>query len=179
MKLETAIRDLGPVNYTGLKSAVQSVPEQAWLEDTLRQEKFVDFHQQTQTIILLFCDGWPDIKISRRSGWDLFAPHVGPIIKPILETYYRPKGFVIRAMLAKLMAGGLISPHEDVHPSFAVSHRVHVPIITNGMVDFTIGEETFNLKEGVAYEINNLETHGVHNRSGEDRVHFIFDYAEP
>jgi hypothetical protein len=80
-------------------------------------------------------------------------------------------------MLAKLVAGGVISRHRDEHPSFAIGHRVHVPLITNDQVDFTINDEVFHLSEGVAYEVSNLDYHSVVNRSTEDRVHFIFDYA--
>jgi len=179
MKLDTAVRTLGPVDHVAFRAAVLGVPKEAWLEDTSRQERFAEYHNQTQTIILLFSDGWPDISISRRSGWRRFSAHAWPIVQKILADHYRPGGHVLRAMVAKLVAGGIVTPHEDVHPSFAIAHRVHVPLITNDLVDFTVADETFHLQEGVAYEISNLDTHGVHNRSSEDRVHFIFDYAEP
>lgn len=178
MKLDTRVRDLGPVNHAALKAAVRAIHPDAWLEDTLRQDAYANVHSQTQSIILLFCEGWPKVEISPRKGWEYFAPQAVPIIQAICDAHYKADGVVIRAMVAKLVAGGFIAPHEDAHPSFSVAHRVHVPLITNDKVDFTIGGEVFNLKEGLAYEVSNLDTHSVHNRSSEDRVHFIFDYAE-
>jgi hypothetical protein len=177
MKLDTKVRRLGPVDYGPLKAAVTAIHPEAWLEDKLRQDVFADVHYQTQSIILLFCDGWPTIKVTPRKGWDYFSEQAGPIIETIVETYYPPGGFVLRAMVAKLVAGGVIAPHKDIHASFAVAHRIHVPLVTNDLVDFTIDDEAFHLQEGIAYEISNLDTHGVANRSAEDRVHFIFDYA--
>ncbi|MBK7902003.1 MAG: hypothetical protein IPJ97_02925 [Proteobacteria bacterium] len=48
-----------------------------------------------------------------------------------LARHYVPSGEVLRAMAAKLLAGGRILPHRDSHPSFASGHRIHVPITTN------------------------------------------------
>lgn len=178
MKLDSGVRELGRVDHTALKTAVAAFPPNAWLEDTLRQDAFAEVHSQTRSIILLFCEGWPKIQISRRRGWDYFAPQAVPLIQSICDAHYSPRGAVIRAMVAKLVAGGQIAPHEDAHPSFAVAHRVHVPLVTNDQVDFTIAGSVYNLREGLAYEVSNLDVHSVHNRSGQDRIHFIFDYAE-
>ena len=99
-------------------------------------------------------------------------------MREIIGQNYAADGIVIRAMVAKLVAGGKILPHIDLAPDFAATHRIHVPLVTNDMVDFEVGGEIFHLQEGVAYEISNLDAHGVHNRSAEDRIHFIFDYFE-
>ena len=178
MKLDVEVRELGRVDHHALKAAVAETAPEVWLEDTLRQSKFSNVHAQTRSIVLLFCDGWPSITVTRRSGWDRFAGHAIPLMQSILSTHYKPKGTIIRAMVAKLLAGGVIARHRDAHPSFAVGHRIHVPLVTNDNVDFAVGSSIYNLKEGIAYEISNLDEHGVHNRSSEDRVHFIFDYVE-
>ena len=49
----------------------------------------------------------------------------------ILEDHYPPGGTIIRAMAARLEAGGIIKPHHDGHPSFHYGHRIHIPIYTN------------------------------------------------
>ena len=79
-------------------------------------------------------------------------------------------------MAAKLLAGGIIKPHVDGHPSFHSGHRIHVPITTNSRVRFMIDGQPFKFEVGKAYEINNQKTHSVMNKGKEDRITFIFDY---
>jgi aspartyl/asparaginyl beta-hydroxylase (cupin superfamily) len=82
-------------------------------------------------------------------------------------------------LAAKLLAGGRILPHRDTHPSFAVGHRIHVPITTNPRVRFTIDGRPCRMEVGQAYEINNQKMHSVMNGGAEDRITFIFDYLPP
>lgn len=121
---------------------------------------------------------WPSIRIQKRKGWDLFAKQTQPIIEQIVLKHYNPGGIVMRAMIASLLGGAKIAPHVDTDPSFAVAHRIHVPLMTNDEVDFQVDGEVFHLREGQAYEINNLAMHSVHNRSQIDRLHLNVDYAE-
>ena len=86
-------------------------------------------------------------------------------------------GLILRALVAKLVAGGEIAEHVDGHGSFDMSHRIHVPLVTNDRVDFKVRGVNHKLVEGIAYEISNVDMHGVANRSDRDRIHFIFDYA--
>ena len=176
MKIDTNFRTLGPVNHAVLKAAVEKLPKEVWLDDKLRQESY-DVHSQTQSLILLFANGWPDISIEKRKGWGLLSGEALPVMRQVVGSYYSPQGTIIRAVVAKLVAGGVIDEHIDNHPTFSIAHRIHVPLITNPGADFTIGGETKNLLEGTAYEVNNLEFHSVINRGAEDRVHLIFDYV--
>ena len=180
MQIDAKVKNLGAVEMTALKTAVVNTPLSAWFEDTIRQETFTDVHQSTRSIIMVFIDTsvWPSIHVQKRKGWDYFAKQTQPIIEAIVMKHYRPGGLVMRAMIANLLGGAKIAPHIDTDPSFAVAHRVHVPLITNDEVDFHVGGELFHLHEGQAYEINNLALHSVHNRSQQDRLHMIFDYAE-
>ena len=180
MKIDAKVRTLGPVNITELRAAVLALPAEAWVEDTLRQDAFADVHMGTRSIIMLFIDlsVWPSIRVSKRKGWDYFSRQSQPLIEGIVAGHYKPGGIVIRAMIANLIAGANIVPHKDTDPSFAVGHRIHVPLVTNAEVDFSVGGEVFHLEEGIAYELNNLEQHGVRNRSKVDRLHLIFDYVE-
>lgn len=179
MLIEAAsVRHFGKIEAsTALITDVVTLPSSAWLEDQSRQEVFSNVHSQTQTIILLFCDGWPDVDVQKRSGWSKLAKSAVPVMKDIIETHLPPGGIVIRAMAARLAPGGKIDRHFDAHPSFAASHRIHVPLQTNEDVDFVIDGEVFHLNTGEGYEINNLLYHEVHNRSDQPRIHFIFDYA--
>ena len=174
MLLEAPLRTLGRVDHLPLKSAVEALPPGAWLEDTTRQKSF-EQHKHTQSVVMLFSSNWPDPAVEKRSGWDALSAPAMAVVEEVVSRNYPPGGKIIRAMAAKLLAGGRIALHRDAHPSFAASHRIHVPLVTNPNVDFLIRGANHRLEEGVAYEVSNLDYHAVTNR-GEDRVHFIFDY---
>ncbi len=176
MKLDTPVRTLGPVNHLPLKAAVEAVDPAVWLEDTLRQQSF-EQHMATQSIILMFATGWPQVKVEKRKGWDYFSETAIPLMMEAVGDRYPPGGLILRAMVAKLVSGGEITEHMDGHGTFDISHRIHVPLVTNDQVDFKVRGVNHKLAEGVAYEISNVDYHGVSNRSAEDRIHFIFDYA--
>ena len=95
----------------------------------------------------------------------------------IIANHYSPGGTIIRAMAAKLLVDGKITPHIDLHPSFQAGHRIHVPITTNPRVRFMIDGRPYKFKVGEAYEINNQKMHSVANKGKEDRITFIFDYV--
>lgn len=177
MKLDVKLKSLGPVNHVPVKAAMLGATEQEWLEEQLRQKTF-DVHAATHSIILLFAEGWPDVKVSKHSGWGRYSSAALPMMQEIIRKHYSSQGTIIRAMFAKLLAGKSIDEHFDDHPTFSIGHRIHVPLVTNEEVRFVIDGEDYNLKEGFAYEVSNLDYHYVANPSDADRVHFIFDYVE-
>lgn len=178
MDIGIPLRELGAVDSTALIEAVIAQEEAAWLEDKYRQEAF-EVHHATQSIVLLFVDMdcWPDIVVKKEPGWPRLADVALPLMNDIISRHYEPGGTVIRAMAAKLLAGGKITPHVDRHPSFHAGHRIHVPITTNPRVRFMIDGRPYQFKVGEAYEINNQKTHSVMNKGSEDRITFIFDYV--
>jgi hypothetical protein len=175
MLLEAPVRTLGPVDHLALKAAIMGASAQAWLEDDTRQKSF-EQHKQTQSLVMLFSATWPNPAVEQRSGWEIMSEPANALMEGIIAAHYPPGGRVIRAVAAKLMAGGRIALHKDSHPSFAAAHRIHVPLVTNPDVDFVIRGVSHHLDEGVAYEVSNLDFHAVTNR-GPDRIHFIFDYT--
>ena len=180
MNIDTPLRELGPVDSAALRDAVLAQDDVAWKEDRYRQEEF-EVHHATESIVVLFVDldRWPDIVVTKEPGWDRIADVALPLMNHIISSFYPPGGTVIRAMAAKLLAGGIINPHTDRHPSFHVGHRIHVPITTNPRVRFMIGGQPYQFKVGEAYEINNQMMHSVMNKGEEDRITFIFDYVPP
>lgn len=175
MLLETPVRVLGPVDHRALKTAITAASPQAWLEDDTRQKSF-EQHKQTQSLVMLFSNTWPDPVVEQKPGWAIMSDAANAVIDRIIADHYPPGGRIIRAVAAKLMSCGRIALHKDAHPSFAASHRIHVPLVTNPDVDFVIRGVSHHLEEGVAYEVSNLDYHAVTNR-GPDRIHFIFDYT--
>jgi hypothetical protein len=178
MDIGIPFRELGAVDSTALRDAVLAQEDRAWQEDNYRQEAF-EVHHATQSIVVLFVDidRWPDIVVKKEPGWPRLADVALPLMNDIISRHYGPGGTVIRAMAAKLVAGGKITPHVDRHPSFHHGHRIHVPVSTNARVRFMIDGQPYQLKVGEAYEINNQLTHSVMNKGSEDRITFIFDYV--
>ncbi len=180
MDIDTPLRELGAMNMTPLRDAILAQEDAAWKEDKTRQESF-EQHQSTESIVLLFVDldRWPEMIVSREPGWPRLSDVALPIMDDIISRFYPTGGTVIRAMAAKLMAGGKITPHVDVHPSFHRGHRIHIPITTNSRVRFMIDGRPYQFKVGEAYELNNQKQHSVMNKGAEDRITFIFDYIPP
>lgn len=180
MDIEAPLRELGDIDASALHDAILAQDEAAWREDEYRQDVY-DVHRQTESIVLVFTDGsgWPSCEVRKEPGWDRLAEVAVPIMHEIIDKHYPKGGTIIRAMAAKLLAGGKITPHVDQHPSFHCGHRIHVPITTNSRVRFMIDGRPYQLQVGQAYELNNQKQHSVMNKGKEDRITFIFDYVPP
>ncbi len=180
MDIDVPLRELGPVDSDALRRAILTQGEAAWREDTYRQQAF-DVHRETESIVLVFTelDDWPRMTVRKEPGWDRLSDVAVPVMHDIIGRFYPAGGTIIRAMAAKLFAGGKIKPHQDTHPSFHVGHRIHVPIKTNPRVRFMLDGRPYRLEVGQAYEINNQLNHSVMNKGQDDRITFIFDYIPP
>lgn len=180
MDIDIPLRELGAVDSTALREAILAQDDAAWHEDEYRQQSY-DVHNQTESIVLVFTDGsnWPNAEVRKEPGWDRLADVAIPLMHGIIDNHYPKGGTIIRAMAAKLVAGGKIKPHVDRHPSFHCGHRIHVPITTNNRVRFMIDGRPYQFEVGQAYEINNQRQHSVMNKGKEDRITFIFDYVPP
>ena len=180
MDIETPLRELGSVDSSVLTETILAQEKDAWREELHRQESY-DVHRQTESIVMVFTelDDWPNITIKKEPGWDRLADAAVPVMHGIIGQCYPTGGTIVRAMAAKLLAGGKITSHRDAHPSFHMGHRIHVPITTNSRVRFMIDGRPYRFQVGQAYEINNQKNHGVMNKGTEDRITFIFDYVPP
>lgn len=149
--------------------------EEKWLEDTSRQELF-EVHKETTTVFLA------DYSLE----WDLNSPYAGTLREPdsLLWKLVEPivkdlenihNGKMGRVIFPKLSANKDIPAHIDGGDYLDVVRRHHIPIITNDNVFFRVGDETINMAEGECWEINNMKTHEVNNKSSEDRVHLLID----
>jgi len=178
MDIEVPLRELGPVDCTALVEAILRQEDAAWHEDDFRQQEY-DVHRETESIVMVFTEGdnWPNTEVRKGPGWSRLVDAAVPVMQDIISRHYPPGGTVIRAMAAKLLAGGKITPHRDSHKSFHAGHRIHVPITTNPRVRFMIDGRPYQFKVGEAYEINNQMKHSVMNKGSDDRITFIFDYV--
>lgn len=180
MDIGVPVRDLGSIDVGPLRDAILGVDEQAWFDNSHRQTAY-DVHSQTQSLVMLFTDTdqWPTFNVTQEAGWDALSEAAMPLMSSILENFYPPGGKIIRAMAAKLVSGGVITPHFDKHPSFHAGHRIHIPITANSRVRFMIDGKPYRFEVGKAYELNNQKQHSVMNKGKDDRINFIFDYIPP
>lgn len=178
---------IGSADSPPLKQLVLRLTPQHWVSESTRQKRY-EVHRDTQSIGLVYDYDFRHSHPTRLPALQAFEPALRPVLAQIAAYYEEsPKGqelceqfglgYFIRASLVRLNPGGQIAPHQDKNFSLAHSHRVHLPVVTNDGVHFSVGNETINMREGEIYEINNRRLHHVRNDSGDGRVHLILDWV--
>lgn len=161
-------------DVTTIADGISRVTANEWTQSD-REQRY-RAHHQTRSLLLIHD---ADMRHRNPTCHDLFHDFEAAL-NPILEIigkYYGGDGYVVRALFANLMPGSAITPHIDFVFSLLHSHRVHVPIVTNDDVVFTVGGEARTMAAGEICEINNATVHGVENRGTEARIHLIVDWA--
>lgn len=148
-----------------------------WKLDTSRQDKLAT-HKDTEMFQLKFMDyGWEvgqgnlskDInKLKNNESQEIMEN-----IYKHLENIYDAK--VVRSEIIKMHGKSSIPPHIDSGEFLYLGRRVHVPLITNKDVIFTVLNHSLNMEIGKWYEINNSLPHSVNNPTDTERVHIIID----
>jgi hypothetical protein len=84
----------------------------------------------------------------------------------------------LRCLLARLPAGAVVAPHRDDRaPYFAKTLRVHVPVETHEQSWMFCAGETYLMKPGEVWGLNNLAVHAVWNAHASlSRTHLICDF---
>ena len=160
-------------DVTSILEKTGEIPAEKWTESG--REKLFAVHKDTQSIQLVHFEDFQFAKPEYQELYPEFEGALQPVVDYIAE-YYRDNGFVVRIILAKLLAGGSIPKHTDAGYSLLACHRVHIPLISSSDVVFSVGGEEINMRVGEFWEINNSVTHGVENKGGEDRIHLIVDW---
>jgi Flp pilus assembly protein TadD len=156
-----------------LRRKVALIPPETWA--TSDRNRLFKVHSHTQSVALVHFEDYRHERPEYHDAWENFREELAPIVDYIAD-YYDDNGFVVRALLAKLSANGEIPLHTDAGFSLMNSHRIHLPVVTNDEVTFSVGGKTAQLRAGEMWEINNATAHGVRNRGGDDRVHLIIDW---
>lgn len=171
------------INFLTLASGIDVSPiRQKLAQQTARQwaesgrEKLYEPHRNTQALLLIHDEDFRHSRPTNRPLFDTFRAELEPLFQRISE-FYGGEGYFVRALFAKLHAGGKISSHIDRVYTLLNCNRVHLPIITNRDVWFSVGGETINMPAGKLVEINNATVHSVENKSNEDRIHLIIDWV--
>lgn len=183
MHFDGAFRHIGTIDPQPWVDMLHSLGDEIWSEYVKRQERFRP-HRQTESIPLLYDE---DMRHREPTAWPRLRQMEG-LLAPIQHLIREANadvagdtahGYFVRAILARLVAGGTINPHRDHGESLLRSHRYHYVITTNPQVHFGVGTELRHLAAGELWEINNRLLHGVQNLGGEGRVHLIIDYVVP
>lgn len=96
-----------------------------------------------------------------------------PYIKQILTEWQCEKESV---RFLSLAPGSRINPHKDHGCTYDDGQfRIHIPVITNSEVFFTIEEERLHLAAGECWYMNFSKTHSIVNDGATARVHLIID----
>jgi Flp pilus assembly protein TadD/quercetin dioxygenase-like cupin family protein len=161
------------IDTTAIREKVEQISAERWAESDRR--KIFNVHRNTQSLSLVHFEDYKYDEPEYRDLYSELEDEIVPVVDYIAN-YYRNNGFIVRAMLARLEAGGEIPRHTDAGYSLMNCHRVHLPIITSEKVDFFVGGETVQMREGELWEINNATEHAVSNNGTEDRVHLIVDW---
>ena len=117
-------------------------------------------------------DGKEKIQAKLFSDCQDIVDAVEPIIQAA-EKYHN--GTRARILIANLLAGKIITPHNDQGVYLQTIQRNHIPVLTNESATFTVGNKTINMKENHLYHINNHKIHAINNFGNTDRYHLIVD----
>lgn len=96
-----------------------------------------------------------------------------PYFRAVLDSFRCPLEAV---RLMKLSPGSRIKEHTD--HDLAVEYgtaRVHIPVVTNEDVVFTLNGTRVMLREGECWYLRLSDPHSVENRGQVDRVHLVID----
>lgn len=176
-KFEGNFRLIDTCEIAPLQEKVRALGEDDWGAIDWRQKRF-EAHKHTQTIELVFDRDFRHENPTKHAMYDRLG--CDELLAPILESiadYFTGDGYAVRLLLVRLLAKGRIPQHVDTGYSLCTARRIHVPVITNDGVIFTVGGEPRALPAGEIWEINNTRAHSVENTSDQDRVHLIVDWV--
>lgn len=170
------ILELGAVDISSIQHLVERISEKVWnLENEGKENDFDCFHH-TRHIIFRFIEGMRDHRrFYSNPIWDFWQHQLLPVMNKVIIPYNFQKPVFPKAMLARLAAGAVIDRHRDGAGSNLYTHKIHIPIRTNEKAHLIINDKPFHLREGFAYEVNNIVPHAAENLGTEDRIHLIFE----
>jgi hypothetical protein len=189
MNFDGDFKKIGMYEVSDIQERVKSFTEEQWLKESWRRKKF-QVHRDTQSIYLIMDEDGrhtnPTEHPALAENQDILQPLLDYVRRQFGQTIDSPElnendspGYFVRMLFVKLLPGGSIPLHHDTGRSMRTSHRIHLPLVTNDGVEFTVGDKTRYLLPGELWEINNRHRHTVTNNGTEGRVHMIMDFVLP
>lgn len=171
------LRELGAINIEKIKGIVSRASETVWnLEDAQKENDFDCFHDTRHIVFRFIEENRYHRDFYSNPNWTIWQSRLLPLLEQASRSYDFKEPVYPKVMLARLAAGAIIDRHTDGNAgSHPHTHKIHIPIITNEQARMFIRDRYFHLKEGCAYEVNNLVPHTVENFGATDRIHLIFE----
>lgn len=159
-------------NVPLLKAELALALQQNWVDHFNKQ----DYEGNWQSIALRSASG-KEHDILANYGVDEYrdTPLLNqlPYLKSIIEQWECPKETI---RLLALHPGAEIKPHRDRGCNYEGGVlRIHIPIQTNDLLKFIVGEEQLKLIEGSCWYIDFDQTHSIVNAGENVRVHLVID----
>lgn len=155
------------VNAARLQEEIACLPESFWGQSGGR----VGVHNPAQAIFLRgHAPAQGNLPIEEREA----LAHL-PGIRELIEQVVPAQA--MRCLIALLPPGAVIAPHIDQADYFSKTIRLHVPIVTSDDVWMYCGGQSYRMRTGEIWALNNSTTHGVVNADEAcKRIHLICDF---
>ncbi|MGZ3861722.1 MAG: aspartyl/asparaginyl beta-hydroxylase domain-containing protein [Bacteroidia bacterium] len=78
--------------------------------------------------------------------------------------------------LLRLQPGSIVKEHRDMGLAYRFGcFRLHIPIVTDASVLFTVGGENIVMEQGECWYADFDLPHSVYNKSDKERIHLVID----
>ena len=174
-------------DYKGILEILKTVPEEEWNKDTAvrnSKEKVGNTNLDTRALLLKYKStaatgpGFVDYEKNDVETLNKLKPFLDEIISDAKNFYGYENLKLTSILFTELRRGGIIPEHSDTGKMLTTHHRIHIPLVSDPAVKFTLDHKDYYLEPGHGYEINNQLTHEVRNESNIDRIHMIIDLKE-
>lgn len=139
---------LATINCSNWIAKLKSLPDEFWQDknqlDNVRLVRASHDAWGIQKIIFTFCDDFlqsvMDLPYSRDPEWEA-------LLTEVYSAIGIDQSRVVRSLLARMPAGVNIPPHHDTGLWVKNTHRVHLAIETNELVEFWVGPVETEMKQ--------------------------------
>ena len=174
-------------DYQGILEILKTVSDDEWDRDTAvrnSKEKVEQTNLDTRALLLKYKSsaatgpGFVDYEKNDVETLNKLKPFLDVIISDAKNFYGYKNLKLTNIVFTELRRGGIIPEHTDAGGMLTTHHRIHIPLVSDPAVKFTLDHKDYYLEPGHGYEINNQLTHEVRNESNIDRIHMIIDLKE-
>ena len=174
-------------DYQGILEILKTVSADEWNRDTVvrnSKEKVGNTNLDTRALMLKYKStaavgpGFVDYEKNDVETLNKLKPFLDVIISDAKNFYGYENLKLTSILFTELRRGGIIPEHSDTGKMLTTHHRIHIPLVSDPSVKFTLDHKDYYLEPGHGYEINNQLTHEVRNESNIDRIHMIIDLKE-
>ena len=174
-------------DYKGILEILKTVPEEEWNKDTVvrnSKEKVDNTNLDTRALMLKYKStaatgpGFVDYEKNDVETLNKLKPFLDEIISDAKNFYGYENLKLTSVVFTELRRGGIIPEHSDTGKMLTTHHRIHIPLVSDPAVKFTLDHKDYYLEPGHGYEINNQLLHEVKNEGNTARIHMIIDLKE-